>query len=216
MHIMLFFIIGYTGSLHLDYSRIKPSVINVDLVSIKTSSHKGKKVKGTKKKIVLKTLALSSEKKSKGKAININKKKVKKIDAKENFNNTLERLKTETEQEEFNLKDTNHNITTANIKGKVSRKQILTYKQKLAINIQRNWVYSKHFSKDIKHKEVRILIKIMPDGSIREIWTKKTSGDIYLDETATKSIKKSIPFPILPKGMPFYNIVLVFTPEGVK
>ena len=56
----------------------------------------------------------------------------------------------------------------------------------------------------------------MPDGSIREIWTKKTSGDIYLDETATKSIKKSIPFPILPKGMPFYNIVLVFTPEGVK
>ena len=215
--------VTYSGSLHLDYSQIKPEIIDVNLVSIND------KEKSSSTSIVNKTQDTKTQPSEpnvvyekagdKEKAIPLNKKapdKKKRIDSKERLKNTLERFKTESKTETVDYSNITTNTAIAYGTAKIDKKQVLTYKQKLAISIQRNWVYSKYFSKNIKDKEVRILIKIMPDGSVNEIWTKKKSGDNYLDETAIKSIQKSIPFPPLPKGMSFYNIVLIFTPEGLR
>jgi len=64
--------------------------------------------------------------------------------------------------------------------------------------------------------EVRILIKILKSGEIRDIIYETKSGNRYLDESAKKAIKKANPLPALPGGMRSYDVVVIFTPKGLK
>jgi colicin import membrane protein len=66
--------------------------------------------------------------------------------------------------------------------------------------------------------EAVLVIKIMPNGEIQDIWFEKKSGNSYFDDSVYKAVKKSNPLPPLPKDYqrPFYNVGLVFTPSGLR
>jgi colicin import membrane protein len=63
--------------------------------------------------------------------------------------------------------------------------------------------------------EVRILIKILKSGQIRDIWFETRSGNRFLDESALKAVKKSNPLSPLPRGYNTYDVGLIFTPSGL-
>jgi len=103
------------------------------------------------------------------------------------------------------------------IKPKVS-KPIDLYKSEIARQITEKWVFSQQVFRGRTDLEAVLVIKILPNGEIRNIWFEKKSGNSYLDESAFKAVKKSNPLPPLPKEFrrPFYNVGLVFTPYGLK
>ncbi|MFO7884772.1 MAG: TonB family protein [Desulfobacteraceae bacterium] len=90
------------------------------------------------------------------------------------------------------------------------------YNIELMYKIQENWVFNERLAKADKDSEVRILIKILKNGEIRDIWFETRSGNRYLDESALKAIKKSSPLPQLPKGYASYDVGLIFTPSGLQ
>ena len=94
--------------------------------------------------------------------------------------------------------------------------KLLVYQQEIAYHIRKNWVFSEQLAGGRTDMEVRLLIKILENGNIEEIWFEKRSGNSYLDESAYKAIKKSNPLPLLPKGIQIYNVLLGFTPSGLK
>ena len=64
--------------------------------------------------------------------------------------------------------------------------------------------------------EVRILLKILKNGEIRDIIYETRSDNRYLDESAKKAIKKANPLPPLPAGMHSYDLLIGFSPKGLK
>jgi len=97
----------------------------------------------------------------------------------------------------------------------LSRLQV--YQAVVADIMRRNWVFSDELAGgDISGLESRVVIKILPDGTITDVWFDKRSGNAYLDETAERTVKKSNPLPPLPAGIPYYHLVLGFTPSGIK
>lgn len=95
-------------------------------------------------------------------------------------------------------------------------KQIDIYQLEIAYHIKKNWVFSDQLAGKRTDPEARLVIKIMANGDITDIWFEKRSGNSYLDESAYRAIKKSSPLPPLPKGNNSYNVGLRFTPEGPK
>lgn len=105
--------------------------------------------------------------------------------------------------------------------GLLNRKvleQIDLYKLEIAYHIEKKWAFSEHLTGDRTDLEAVLVIKIMPNGEIHDIWFEKKSGNSYFDDSVYKAIKKSNPLPPLPKGYqrPFYNLGLVFTPSGLR
>lgn len=92
------------------------------------------------------------------------------------------------------------------------------YRAEIPYRIQENWAFPSQLAGEIGHIEAVIVIKIMPSGEVADIWFEKRSGNQYLDDSAYKAVKKSSPLPPLPPGyhQAFYNLGLIFTPEGVK
>jgi len=92
------------------------------------------------------------------------------------------------------------------------------YKAEIFSRIQKNWSFSEHLAGNRTDLAVKLAIKIMPDGEIRDIWFDERSGNSYLDESAKKAVLKSNPLPPLPKGFnkPFLNQGLRFTPSGIR
>ncbi len=92
------------------------------------------------------------------------------------------------------------------------------YKTEISYHIEKNWVFNEQLAEGRKDLAAILVIKIMPDGEIRDIWFEKKSGNDYFDDSAYKAVKKSSPLPPLPKGYlrPFYNIGLIFTPSGLR
>ncbi|MCK5098300.1 MAG: TonB C-terminal domain-containing protein, partial [Desulfobacteraceae bacterium] len=94
----------------------------------------------------------------------------------------------------------------------------------LAATIQQNWVFNERLaklsklSKNEKKLEVRVVIKIMKNGDLGDIWTETKSGNNFLDKSAVRAIKKAAPFPPLPKEFQrsSYEIGLIFSPKGLK
>ncbi|MBF0397745.1 MAG: TonB C-terminal domain-containing protein [Desulfobacterales bacterium] len=91
------------------------------------------------------------------------------------------------------------------------------YKLQIAYEIQKNWAFSEHIAGSSSELEVRIVIKIMPDGKIGDVWFDKKSGNTYLDDSAYRAVMKSI-LPSLPEEYTkqFLNLGLSFTPSGLK
>ena len=100
--------------------------------------------------------------------------------------------------------------------GKKGYKPIDLYKMVLGSTIEQNWVFNDILARMDQNLEVRILIKILKSGEIRDIIYETRSGNRYLDESAKKAIKKSNPLPQLPAGMSSYDVVVIFTPKGLK
>jgi colicin import membrane protein len=92
------------------------------------------------------------------------------------------------------------------------------YRAEIPYRIQENWAFPSQLAGEARHLKTVIVIKIMPNGEIADIWFEQRSGNQYLDESAYKAIQKSSPLPPLPPGYrrPFYNLGIGFTPEGVE
>ncbi len=90
------------------------------------------------------------------------------------------------------------------------------YNLEIMYRIRQNWVFNERLAGADNNLEVRILIKVLKDGSIRDILFETRSGNAYLDDSAFKAIKKSSPLSPLPKGYNSYDVGLIFTPSGLK
>ena len=93
--------------------------------------------------------------------------------------------------------------------------QMEIYQAEVSIKLKNNWVFSENLAGDTSGLESRLVIKILPDGSIADVWFEKKSGNAYLDESAYKTVMKSNPLPRLPEGHLPYHLVLIFTPSGI-
>jgi TonB family protein len=100
--------------------------------------------------------------------------------------------------------------------GKKGYTPIDLYKMVLGSAIEQNWVFNDILARLDQKLEARILIKILKSGEIRDIIYETRSGNLYLDESAKKAIKKTNPLPPLPSGMHSYDVVVIFTPKGLK
>jgi TonB family protein len=90
------------------------------------------------------------------------------------------------------------------------------YKVVLQATIQQNWVFNEMLAGLDQNLEVRILIKILKNGEIRDISYETRSGNPYLDQSAKRAIQRANPLPALPKGMTSYDVVVIFTPKGLR
>ena len=109
-------------------------------------------------------------------------------------------------------------VTTQSGSGRAVFDQLDIYKAEIPFYIQQNWAFSKSLARQEDNLEALIVIKIMPNGEIREIWFEKESKNKFFDESAYKAVQKSNPLPPLPKGYlrPFLNVGLRFTPTGLQ
>jgi len=82
--------------------------------------------------------------------------------------------------------------------------------------VNRNWAFSESMTHRRFNLEAVIVIRIMPNGEITDIWFEKKSGDKYFDDSAYKAVIKSNPLPSLPVGCGPYKVGLKFTPSGMK
>ncbi len=90
------------------------------------------------------------------------------------------------------------------------------YQMVLKSAIEQNWVFNDLMARMNQNLEVKIFIKILKSGEIRDISLETRSGNQYLDESAKKAIRRASPLPELPKGMASYEVVVGFTPKGLK
>lgn len=89
------------------------------------------------------------------------------------------------------------------------------YQAEVAVKMKRNWAFSSELAGGGRGLETRLVIKILPDGTIADVWYEKRSGNAYLDESAYKTVMKANPLPPLPKDYPHYHLMLGFTPSGL-
>ena len=97
-------------------------------------------------------------------------------------------------------------------------KQIDIYKAEIPYHIEKNWAFSEQLTGGDTDLIAVVVIKIMQNGEIKDIWFEKKSGNSYFNESALKAVKKSSPLPALPKQYlkAYYNLGLIFTPSGLK
>ncbi|NOY70640.1 MAG: TonB family protein [Deltaproteobacteria bacterium] len=105
-------------------------------------------------------------------------------------------------------------VNPGNLKeADLSRMQV--YQTVVKDIMSRNWVFSDKLAGDTSGMESRLMIKVLPDGRITDVWFDKRSGNSYLDETAKRTVMKVNFLPPLPAGIPYYHLVLGFTPAGL-
>jgi colicin import membrane protein len=82
------------------------------------------------------------------------------------------------------------------------------YNAEIWHRIQKNWAFSEEMVRGRTDLEATIIVKIMKEGEIRDIWFEKRSGNSYFDDSVLKAVKKSDPLPPLPEGYlgPFYDV----------
>jgi colicin import membrane protein len=100
--------------------------------------------------------------------------------------------------------------------GKQGYSPLDLYKLALQSAIEQNWVFNDMLARMDQHLEVRVMIKILKSGEIRDIAYETKSGNRYLDESAKKAIHRANPLPKLPAGEASWDLVVIFTPKGMK
>ncbi len=100
--------------------------------------------------------------------------------------------------------------------GRKTNDALDLYKMILSSAIRQNWIFNETMTRINQGLEVRLLIKILQSGEIRDIIYEKRSGNHYLDDSAKKAIQRANPLPPLPNGMKSYNIGVIFTPRGLQ
>ncbi len=102
--------------------------------------------------------------------------------------------------------------------GKPTLDLLDIYQAEIPYYIQKNWAFSEQLAGGQADLLAVLVIKIMRNGEIKDIWFEQRSGNRYLDESAYKAIQKSTPLPPLPKGITrsFIQVGLRFTPSGLN
>jgi colicin import membrane protein len=92
------------------------------------------------------------------------------------------------------------------------------YRMEIAYHVQKNWAFAEQMAGLSKRMMALIVFKVMPDGTINDIFFTQRSGNSYLDESAYKAIVKSSPAKPHPSGLraAYIEMGLRFTPEGVN
>ncbi len=92
------------------------------------------------------------------------------------------------------------------------------YRSLLPNHIEKNWVFNEQLVGGQTGLVSVIVVKIMKNGEITDIWFEKKSGNSYFDDSVLKAVKKSSPLPPLPREytQPYYELGLIFTPKGLK
>jgi TonB family protein len=90
------------------------------------------------------------------------------------------------------------------------------YIAQLRYHVERNWAFPEHLARGLGDLKTEVVVKVMSDGKIADIWFQRRSGNRYLDESAYKAVRKADPFPPLPGGEPSREIILGFGPKGMN
>jgi colicin import membrane protein len=92
------------------------------------------------------------------------------------------------------------------------------YRSLIPNHIENNWVFNEQLVGGRTDLVSVIVIKIMKNGEITDIWFEKKSGNSYFDDSVYKAVKKSNPLPPLPREytQQYYELGLIFTPKGLK
>lgn len=92
------------------------------------------------------------------------------------------------------------------------------YRSLIPNHIENNWVFNEQLVGGRTDLVSVIVVKIMKNGEITDIWFEKKSGNSYFDDSVYKAVKKSSPLPPLPREytQPYYELGLIFTPKGLK
>lgn len=133
----------------------------------------------------------------------------------ESVTDAIDRLRTKVGSNEKNLQPIGE-LVGPRAAGKKTLEQKDIYNIEIKYIIRKNWVFSEKLAGGRVDLEVTLGIKIMPDGEISKFWFDKKSGNNYFDESAYRAVMKSNPLPPLPKGMPFHEVGLIFTPSDLK
>jgi colicin import membrane protein len=121
-----------------------------------------------------------------------------------------------------NLKEEEKYTSAANTgtsgKGKPISDVELAYAAEIAVLINNNWAFNDQMAGGEKNLENLVVIKIMRNGVIDEIWFDRRSGNSYFDDSTYKAIQKSSPLPPLPKEIPGLSkeVGFRFIPGGIK
>lgn len=112
-------------------------------------------------------------------------------------------------------------VGKSNVFGRGTQKEIELidlYRVEIAYTIQKNWAFADQLSGGAKRTMASIAFKVMPDGSIADIFFTDRSGNQYLDDSAYRAIVKSSPVKPHPDklSLPYVEMGLRFTPEGVQ
>ncbi len=105
--------------------------------------------------------------------------------------------------------------------GGVSKKTLELldiYNAEIWQRIRKNWAFSEEMAGGTSDWEAVVVIKIMKNGDMRDIWFETRSGNSYFDDSVFKAVKKSDPLPPLPDGFrgPFYEVGFRFNPSELK
>ena len=127
------------------------------------------------------------------------------------------------DQIQANLKDEERSASTAKGagvggKGKPTSDAQLAYYAEIAVAIQKNWAFSEQLAGGETGLYNEVVIKIMRNGKIDNVWFDRRSGNRYFDESTRKAILKSDPLPPMPEGIAktFLELGIRFTPEGLR
>ncbi len=92
--------------------------------------------------------------------------------------------------------------------GKRQLELLDIYNAEIWDRIRRNWAFSQEMAGNRESFEAIVIVKIMRDGEIKDIWFEKRAGDSYFDDSVLKAVKKSNPLPPLPDGFlrPYYEV----------
>ena len=129
----------------------------------------------------------------------------------------IERLKQEGHVADHRTRSSGVSTTAGGLDKK--RFELLDiYNAEIWHQIQKNWAFSEQIAQSNTDLEGIIIMKIMRDGEIRDIWFEKRSGNSYFDDSVLKAVKKSNPLPPLPDGFlgPYYDVGIRFNPSELR
>lgn len=94
----------------------------------------------------------------------------------------------------------------------------LAYYAEIYAAIYKNWAYSEQLAGGETGLSNEMVIKIMRNGEISDVWFDRRSGNSYFDDSTYKAIVKSSPLPPIPNGIAKTSMQLGvrFSPEGLK
>lgn len=135
--------------------------------------------------------------------------------------NALKRMKASVASKKNGAQGTNSNGNgvagaTGDGAGAGEASPLTLYQMVIKSAIEQNWIFNDAMAGLNQDLEVRIFIKILKSGDIRDISFETRSGNNYLDESAKKAVQRATPLPELPKGMFSYELVLGFSPRGLN
>ena len=82
--------------------------------------------------------------------------------------------------------------------------------------MNRNWILPEKLAGKSQDLEAVLFVTVEKDGSIKEMWFEKRSGNTWFDESAQRAVVKSNPVPPLPDKYPLASLPagLVFRPPN--